>query len=1324
MPEAEPTSSEQSELRYGSYRVLHPLGSGGMSSVYRAVHVDAGHEVALKVLPARMAKNPIVLQRFLREARSAESLEHPNIVSIYDRGVDQGRHYLVLEYVQGSDLHEYVQMRGPLSAAEGIRVIRQVAEGLQFASTRGLIHRDIKPSNILRGKGGEIKITDLGLALQAEFEDERVTREGTTVGTVDYMAPEQARDSRAASLQSDLYSLGCTFYYLLTGIPPYPGGDITDKLTRHAKSAPPDVRDLRPDVPEALSQVMLRMMAKRPEDRFASFDALIEALDKVPVRDDAESPGAALAPLDPPDSLAAEVQPARLGVRVILDGRPSRPPSSIPEISLASLPPEPVEDEPPSTYVRVGGREPAAGVLSRLGGTQSLASRAGRPEAIPVRDSRPSALSVSAWITLCVAIGASFVFMVIVIDRFVRSSPANSTSPSFASDQPASDTSEPAIGMTDQAPRTIPPPVPPRKDRASSSPPPDAKPADRLGAVAVEPEDVDPPGPVAARYTEETLRKYLPEWALAPVPSRVEGPLFQVRRVAGARDPTLVPTLRMALNETKGTIEIADEGPFSINDFRVPGETRLIRARAGFRPIIRIDRPNLEAVSSLPGVIVLEGKSLVLDSLDMIVNLRDLTSSQGSLFHCTGANLTVRNCTITLINPANQPFTLVRAEGSATRASRIRIEKTLIRGAVSSGFDFGKGAADVAIQETIFLGSQGPLVRVLDPERRADQRFSVVGGVLACRGPGFDLKEAAGGDAKRKVGPLVIRAFDTVFGRFQGAGIASVLCSESPLASPRDRVDWLGQQNLFCGWKGYYASGADHTLRVPNLSGFRSTWNGTDQNSREILASWPQPQHLGQVVPADLGPFITGREAALVQAAAPRPFLGAKTIWSFPPPAVPALLVLAGRGEAGAAAADPQRKILDNKPVFDSSIAAVSDTAPANRALPELVFDADSVQWHGDLGAFLRDTMTDAVKHARVRVKGSGPLRSSPVRLHDGLVLELRVEAPPNRESEWLSWAPEAEARGRALIELHGGTLLLSQLRLRADESAAIESLILVEDGDLILHRCQFAAPPGTEAHTPRLVSFTAAGTRPRPPAPQSGVFTIEPDRPVCMILESTLITGGSAVRTTLGKGLVVLIQTALAAGTDAIEMVPARVARGRFEADLVLDHCTLASEANIIRLGSWPGRDPGPDRPWLITSRSCAFLGSYDRRVSETVLLRVDEMAMAHGTVFWQGGGDAIEVDAFTAAGAEPLPGRTRDVGYQWVNFWGSNHQQEITGPRSGSNLPSVRLWERLRPGRVEPSDLILDPVYHPGRPRLDVGADLARQGIARRSPAGGRRR
>src|SRR4051794_22935327 len=266
----------------GSYRLIQQLGTGGMSSVFRATHVETGHDVAVKVLPRALAKNVTLLQRFLREAKSAEALEHPNIVSIYDRGGDQGRHYLVLEYVEGGDLHDRVRNEGPLGIGEAVSVIRAVAKGLEFAATRGLIHRDIKPANLLLRPDGMVKIIDLGLALQAENEDERVTREGTTVGTVDYMAPEQARDSRATSERSDIYSLGCTFYFLLTGSPPFPGGDVADKLSRHCLQPPPDPRKIRPEIPAPLALLMRRMMAKRPENRFANYQELIDELDAVP----------------------------------------------------------------------------------------------------------------------------------------------------------------------------------------------------------------------------------------------------------------------------------------------------------------------------------------------------------------------------------------------------------------------------------------------------------------------------------------------------------------------------------------------------------------------------------------------------------------------------------------------------------------------------------------------------------------------------------------------------------------------------------------------------------------------------------------------------------------------------------------------------------------------------------------------------------------------------------------------------------------------------------------------------------------------------------
>lgn len=286
MDEPLPTStSTQPVTRLGSYRLVAPLGSGGMSSVFRAVHDNSGYEVALKVLPRYLAKNPTLLQRFLREAQSAEALEHPNIVSIYDRGAENGRHYLVLEFVDGSDLHDLVRQHGPMSVVDALRVIREAAQGLRYAASKGVIHRDIKPANILMARDGVVKLIDLGLALQSESEDERVTRHGTTVGTVDYMSPEQARDSRAANEQSDIYSLGCTLYYLLTGFPPFAGGHIADKLRRHATQPPPDVRQLRHDVPRSVAKFIQRMMAKRPDERYKSYEELIADLDFLDLND-------------------------------------------------------------------------------------------------------------------------------------------------------------------------------------------------------------------------------------------------------------------------------------------------------------------------------------------------------------------------------------------------------------------------------------------------------------------------------------------------------------------------------------------------------------------------------------------------------------------------------------------------------------------------------------------------------------------------------------------------------------------------------------------------------------------------------------------------------------------------------------------------------------------------------------------------------------------------------------------------------------------------------------------------------------------------------
>ena len=269
----------------GSYRLVEPLGSGGMSSVFRAVHKETGHEVAVKVLPRYLAKNPTLLQRFLREAKSAESLEDPNIVAIYDRGSEAGRDYLVLEYVPGGDLHDLVREGGPMAIREAVDAIRQVAEGLRHAAGRGLIHRDIKPANILRTPEGGSRSPTWAWRCTSR------TRTSGSPATAPPSAPSitwpPSRRGTAArpACKSDIYSLGCTFYLPPDRRPAVPRRGRRREAARTRPSPRPTSRKARPEVPERSSPGLIqKMMAKRAENRFADYDQLLDALDAVPRR--------------------------------------------------------------------------------------------------------------------------------------------------------------------------------------------------------------------------------------------------------------------------------------------------------------------------------------------------------------------------------------------------------------------------------------------------------------------------------------------------------------------------------------------------------------------------------------------------------------------------------------------------------------------------------------------------------------------------------------------------------------------------------------------------------------------------------------------------------------------------------------------------------------------------------------------------------------------------------------------------------------------------------------------------------------------------------
>jgi len=270
--------------RVGKYELLDHVATGGMGAVYRARDTETDQEVALKVLTRDMAAKPAMVERFRREARTAARLSHENIVRVFDYGEADGTIYLAMEFVEGIDLHEHIENKGKLDPEESRQIMLQAARALAHAAEHGVVHRDVKPSNfLLTKKHGRlvVKLTDLGLAREQDDGQFRVTRAGTTVGTVDYIAPEQARDSGVADHRSDLYSLGCTWFHMLTGQPPFAKGGLAERLVKHMEAAPPDVRKLNAKVSDALAAVLNRLLAKHPDDRYQTAQELLQALQEL-----------------------------------------------------------------------------------------------------------------------------------------------------------------------------------------------------------------------------------------------------------------------------------------------------------------------------------------------------------------------------------------------------------------------------------------------------------------------------------------------------------------------------------------------------------------------------------------------------------------------------------------------------------------------------------------------------------------------------------------------------------------------------------------------------------------------------------------------------------------------------------------------------------------------------------------------------------------------------------------------------------------------------------------------------------------------------------
>ena len=347
----------------GKYKVLEKIGVGGMGQVFLCEHKLMRRRVAVKVLPTAKAAELASLDRFYREARAVAALDHPNIVRAYDIDQDDNLHFLVMEFVDGSNLQDLVKKAGPLDVSRACHYAYGAAVGLQYAFEMGIVHRDIKPGNILVDRTGVVKILDMGLARFFNDEDDQLTRmnDENVLGTADYLAPEQAVDSHTVDIRADIYSLGGTFYYMLTGSSPFPEGSVAQKLLWHQTREPRGIATLRPEVPEDLVAIVAKMMAKDANARYATPAELLVSLAawvQTPIAPPAEREMPQLSPAAAgPSATGLGARPAfavsPLGVALSSSGT-----NGLPVVKTVEAPPQ---DPPPGVWDSLGDEMRVAG---------------------------------------------------------------------------------------------------------------------------------------------------------------------------------------------------------------------------------------------------------------------------------------------------------------------------------------------------------------------------------------------------------------------------------------------------------------------------------------------------------------------------------------------------------------------------------------------------------------------------------------------------------------------------------------------------------------------------------------------------------------------------------------------------------------------------------------------------------------------------------------------------------------------------------------------------------------------------------------------------
>jgi serine/threonine-protein kinase len=1252
-------TTETSEKKFlGKYKLEKALGAGGMGTVYLATDMELRRQVALKILPKDKAENPRLVQRFKSEATQAAQLKHENIVGVWDAGEADGQHYIAMEYIDGNDVHQLMAKRGIIPVRRSVEIITQVARALEHAWDKKIVHRDIKPSNLMVRRDGVVKLADLGLARAVdEATETSITRAGTTVGTVDYMAPEQARDSKAADIRSDIYSLGCTWYHMLTGHPPYPDGSLTNKLHAHAVKAPPDPRDENDHIPDAVVAVMHRMMAKKPNDRYQDPAELLEDLQRATLGRENVS-NSVLAALAEADS--AEAMPG---------SAPKSP--SAPTVEQA-LPVDTAKKKKKKA-VDDFDDEPAPARPSRKANSASGSSSApflpprekkkkdeDEDEAKPAGDDerRKAFLKYTAIAVVAIAafglMGYVFRNMAAAVSIPVSSNPFENKDAEGnpTSTVPGGDAQKKAAGSNATAAAS-------QNGNTAGDAGPDGKANTTSGNSASD------GGPLSKgpRVTigRENERPFIPAWvAILPVRADIAQiekskalPVLTVGRTGDGK-PSQFANLASALSavpKTGGVVQLHGAGPFFLRPTELSGKTRLILAGAeGSRPVVML-LP--DASGNGQKILRVTGMSLELLGVHLTAVARQFPSTEElTLVEVAGGDLAVRQSSVTLqgTRPGATVALRVTGEVPATdrtpaNAPRVLLDRTFVRGQRLTSMALGSSTIDVVASNSLFATGDAPALQIREPLPMADKPSPAVAKeddkparsirLLSCTLCGgatpLDLTPTNAEGSLPLTSMLLMNSVVSMERAETGAAVVELGAWPTIVSPAEDQPAFRNLKvdaptTLLVGWSKLLNGKAELTKTAAGSTGWQQAFGNKVQEAQFSTKPWPgRPlENVGGMAPAEL-------DTASLESTTVKPegggFCGCK---------------------ADELSIPSDETLVRIEALAHRPITVPVMTKAANAATAVVTIDAGKE----DLGKAVTNGSWKSGAILKVTSSKQGVTKSSPISLKGR---SARFEIDPAVTIEMRDGDYKGSSAPEAFLTTGGGSLEIVGGRFRVPASTKSDSpkwLFSIDGGSFSLDGCVLQGPMIASNRYEGLIRWTRSGADPVKALP-AGHY-----EQYGAIRNSFLATSGKAISGDIrGRGLIV--QNSALASLDTLFDLNLAGSDARIAAAVDLEGSALSAINTVFHIRA--ATLPSPtDAPLKFFSDRSAFISSVDAGsgVPKPTLLQYTGKARAERQIDWWASNNAYGDEFRTWLKGDPEPPGEQEFDKDWSAAWGPGHE------------------------------------------------------------------